>query len=489
MAYNVVIEENALDDIQQAIDYYDEQLIGLGEKFENAIHKNIIKLAKNPFFEMRYDNIRCFPIKKFPFMIHFEVQENKNNIRYYFINFLSYFLNKKNIIYNNINLQLKNIFSYINNYYLLFINKLLFFYNFIFLKSNNINIVYYYLIKYINKFYFFFNKNRLINLYYLKLENRLVLNNLKKIPLSINNIYKSSFYNYNLRNKKFFNNRYKQYLNYKFNKFFISSLNNRYGFISNYYIKDFNLMYRETNSNFLKIRNNIVDMVHFKKINKFNNFYKRIIFYFKKKFFNFFNFFLESTISNYTGFKTFFLPIYYMKKFPSFDTKLISDYITYNLKRKHKIRRVLKRIGRLQYIANSFSNKIFIPLYNELNSYNNYLYNSNNKVFFNYNNIFNIVFFSQIFDKEIINKYNPISGIRIEFSGPTKKAQMSKTIAYHSIVHDYKLVGKMPTHTIYSDIHYYQSYVKLRRSTLGIKVWLFYNTRITNIHNINKTII
>ena len=42
MAYNVVIEENALEDIQQAIDYYDEQLIGLGEKFENAIHKNII---------------------------------------------------------------------------------------------------------------------------------------------------------------------------------------------------------------------------------------------------------------------------------------------------------------------------------------------------------------------------------------------------------------------------------------------------------------
>jgi hypothetical protein len=44
MAYNVVIEENALEDIQQAIDYYDEQLIGLGEKFENAIHKNIIRI-------------------------------------------------------------------------------------------------------------------------------------------------------------------------------------------------------------------------------------------------------------------------------------------------------------------------------------------------------------------------------------------------------------------------------------------------------------
>jgi len=47
----------------------------------------------------------------------------------------------------------------------------------------------------------------------------------------------------------------------------------------------------------------------------------------------------------------------------------------------------------------------------------------------------------------------------------------------------------MPTHSIYADIHYYQSYIKLKRSTFGIKVWLFYNTRILNIHNINKTIL
>ena len=87
---------------------------------ERLIHHS--QLENSNFFNINKDTISL---------------ENKNNIRYYFINFLSYFLNKKNIIYNNINLQLKNIFSYINNYYLLFINKLLFFYNFIFLKSNN----------------------------------------------------------------------------------------------------------------------------------------------------------------------------------------------------------------------------------------------------------------------------------------------------------------------------------------------------------------
>lgn len=74
MKYSIIIEENALQDIQDAIDYYDEQQFGLGEKFENNIHRSIMAMAKNPFYQVRYDQIRCFPLKKFPYMIHFELQ-------------------------------------------------------------------------------------------------------------------------------------------------------------------------------------------------------------------------------------------------------------------------------------------------------------------------------------------------------------------------------------------------------------------------------
>ena len=61
--------------IQQAIDYYDEQQIGLGERFENTLNKHLIALENNPFYRIRYDNIRCLPIRKFPYMVHYTVEE------------------------------------------------------------------------------------------------------------------------------------------------------------------------------------------------------------------------------------------------------------------------------------------------------------------------------------------------------------------------------------------------------------------------------
>ena len=227
-------------------------------------------------------------------------------------------------------------------------------------------------------------------------------------------------------------------------------------------------------------------MVYFKKINKFNSFFKKIYFHFKNKYFNHFNLFIEQTIENYTGFKTFYLPTYYMKKFPIFDTKLLTDYVCYNMKRKHKITKIFNKISKLQYKANQYSKKLFIPFYYELNSFNKTNFNSFN----NFNYFYQNLFFNKIFDNTLLSeKYNPVIGIRIECSGPPKKAQMAKTVAYHNVVNNFKLVGKMPTHSIYADIHFHQSYVKLRRSVFGIKVWLFYNSRLTNINNINKSIL
>jgi len=37
--FKIEVEKNALIDLQNPIDYYDEQLPGLGKKFENIINK------------------------------------------------------------------------------------------------------------------------------------------------------------------------------------------------------------------------------------------------------------------------------------------------------------------------------------------------------------------------------------------------------------------------------------------------------------------
>jgi len=80
MEFELLIQPSALDDIQEAIDYYDFQKDGLGEKFEEEVNSHLILISKAKFFQVRYDEVRCLPLKRFPYMIHFSVVEEKKLI-------------------------------------------------------------------------------------------------------------------------------------------------------------------------------------------------------------------------------------------------------------------------------------------------------------------------------------------------------------------------------------------------------------------------
>jgi len=77
MAFKVVIEPRALAETQQAINYYNWKLFGLGKKFERALDEHIRLISKNPFFQVRYKDYRALPIKNFPFKIIYLINENK----------------------------------------------------------------------------------------------------------------------------------------------------------------------------------------------------------------------------------------------------------------------------------------------------------------------------------------------------------------------------------------------------------------------------
>lgn len=80
MSFTTVLDPRAIRDIQQVIDYYEKQQPGLGEQFEDILNEYLHKLEQNPFFQIRYDNVHCFPLKKYPYMIHFTVDEQKQLI-------------------------------------------------------------------------------------------------------------------------------------------------------------------------------------------------------------------------------------------------------------------------------------------------------------------------------------------------------------------------------------------------------------------------
>lgn len=75
MAFKIKIEPEAHQDIQEGIDWYNEQQPGLGRKFHAEVKASFKKLKTNPFFQVRYDDVHCLPLKKFPYMVHYTVDD------------------------------------------------------------------------------------------------------------------------------------------------------------------------------------------------------------------------------------------------------------------------------------------------------------------------------------------------------------------------------------------------------------------------------
>ncbi len=81
MHFHLKIDTDALNDIQETIEWYELQLKGLGLRYKTQAKKQINSLKKEPYiFSIKYNEIRCRKIEKFPFLIHYLINENTNII-------------------------------------------------------------------------------------------------------------------------------------------------------------------------------------------------------------------------------------------------------------------------------------------------------------------------------------------------------------------------------------------------------------------------
>lgn len=75
----VVFSPLALDDVGHAVEYYEEKQTGLGKRFSGQLQLTLQSIKINPFFTTtRYDEIRCARIKKFPYLIHYQINEKES---------------------------------------------------------------------------------------------------------------------------------------------------------------------------------------------------------------------------------------------------------------------------------------------------------------------------------------------------------------------------------------------------------------------------
>ena len=77
MPYKVVVEPRALADIQDGIDYYEEQLQGLGERFSSTIDHYLEAISQNPHYQVRYKDYRAVSTGKFPYLIVYYLDETE----------------------------------------------------------------------------------------------------------------------------------------------------------------------------------------------------------------------------------------------------------------------------------------------------------------------------------------------------------------------------------------------------------------------------
>jgi len=77
MNYKLELHELAEEELWAAVDYYDEQKNRLGKDFAKALQITMQTLRKNPaLFPKVYKNRRKAVIKKFPYMIVYEVSKD-----------------------------------------------------------------------------------------------------------------------------------------------------------------------------------------------------------------------------------------------------------------------------------------------------------------------------------------------------------------------------------------------------------------------------
>ena len=72
MVYKTTITPTALNDIQEALDYYNTISPNLGYRIAEEIDTSISSISKMPLaYSFRYKNVRAKLLVKFPYLIFF----------------------------------------------------------------------------------------------------------------------------------------------------------------------------------------------------------------------------------------------------------------------------------------------------------------------------------------------------------------------------------------------------------------------------------
>lgn len=91
MPYKIIVSPRTQKEIENALDYYALYSSGTPLNFIASLKEAYLTLETNPFFRIRYKNVRALQLKNFPHSLYFVINEKQNTVRV-----LACFHNKRN---------------------------------------------------------------------------------------------------------------------------------------------------------------------------------------------------------------------------------------------------------------------------------------------------------------------------------------------------------------------------------------------------------
>lgn len=85
MAYNLIIAPQAVTDIEDAFEYYNQFSERTLDLFDKELQQVFDILELNPFFQIRYKKLRAVPFKSLPYLVFFELDEKEKEVYIYSI--------------------------------------------------------------------------------------------------------------------------------------------------------------------------------------------------------------------------------------------------------------------------------------------------------------------------------------------------------------------------------------------------------------------
>ena len=78
MYFTILIEDEAIEDIQKIINWYEKKQNNLGKRFYLAMTAQMETLKKHPEkYQIKYLDVRCLVLNRWPFLIHYNINKHQ----------------------------------------------------------------------------------------------------------------------------------------------------------------------------------------------------------------------------------------------------------------------------------------------------------------------------------------------------------------------------------------------------------------------------